>query len=233
MKQKESGFILIDKPVGPSSFGVIARLRKITSLKKIGHAGTLDPFASGLLVCAIGREATREIEKFVKLDKEYVADVVLGKRTDTFDRQGETIFEYSGEKIAKKKIKEVVASFSGKQEQIPPMFSAKKINGKKLYELARQGIEIERQPSKIEIFKIKILKYNWPRLKIRVKCSSGTYVRSLADDIGQKLGCGAYLEELRRTKIGKFDVKKAVKISCLPNKKEKLKNSNWKKYLFS
>ena len=233
MKQKEFGFILIDKPVGPSSFGVIARLRRITGLKKIGHAGTLDPFASGLLLCAIGREATREIEKFVKLDKEYVADVFLGKRTDTFDRQGETILEYSGEKIAKKKVKETVASFSGKQEQIPPMFSAKKIKGKKLYELARQGIEVERQPNKIEIFKIKILKYNWPKLKIEVKCSSGTYIRSLADDIGTKLGCSAYLEELRRTKIGKFNVKKAVKISCLPNKKEKLNVGNWKKYLFS
>jgi len=224
MENKNSGFILINKPAGPTSFNIISRLRRITGIKKIGHAGTLDPFANGLLICAIGREATREIDKFVKLPKEYIADVFLGKRTDTMDTEGKIISEYSGKKITKKKIVEVIKKFIGKQEQIPPMFSAKKVNGKKLYELARKGIEIEREPSKIEIFKIKILKYSWPKLKLKIKCSSGTYIRSLADDIGTKLGCGAYLTNLKRTEIGKLKLKKATSL-------EKLTVKNWNDFL--
>jgi tRNA pseudouridine55 synthase len=224
-EEKNFGFILVDKPIGPTSFGVIARLRRITGLKKIGHAGTLDPFASGLLLCAIGREATREIEKFVKLDKEYEADVFLGKSTDTFDREGKTTSEYSGPKIDKKKIKAAVLSFLGKQKQTPPMFSAKKIGGKKLCDLARKGIEVERQPNDIEVFSIKILKLSWPRLKIRLSCSSGTYIRTIAADLGEKLGCGAHLTDLRRTKINGYLVKKAMRL-------DKLKADNWRKSLF-
>jgi len=224
-EEKKFGFILIDKPVGPTSFGVIARLRRITGIKKIGHAGTLDPFASGLLLCAIGRSATREIEQFVKLSKEYEADVVLGKSTDTFDREGRIIKEYSGKKIKRKAVEAAVFSFLGKQLQIPPMFSAKKIGGKKLCDLARKGIQIERQPNEIEIYELKILHYSWPYLKIGISCSSGTYIRSLADDLGKKLESGAYLAELRRTRINGYLVKKAVILN-------ELKEENWRKFLF-
>jgi tRNA pseudouridine55 synthase len=223
---KEAGFILIDKPVGPTSFGIIARLRRITGLKKIGHAGTLDPAASGLLLCAIGREATKQIERFVKMDKVYEADIFLGATSDTLDREGEISKSYSGAAINKKEIQKAVLTFLGKQEQTPPMYSAKKVGGKKLCDLARKGIEIERAPSKIEIYKIKILKYRWPNLKLMIDCSSGTYIRTIADDLGKKLNCGAYLAGLRRTSLGKFKIKKALKL-------DKIKQKNWQKFLLS
>jgi tRNA pseudouridine55 synthase len=221
---KEFGFILIDKPVGPTSFGVIARLRRITGLKKIGHAGTLDPAASGLLLCAIGREATKQIDRFVKMDKVYEADIFLGATSNTLDREGEILKSYFGASINKKEIQKVVLTFLGKQEQTPPMYSAKKVGGKKLCDLARKGIEIERAPSKIEIYKIKILKYRWPNLKLLIDCSSGTYIRTIADDLGKKLGTGAYLASLRRTSLGKFKIKKALKL-------DKIKQENWQKFL--
>jgi tRNA pseudouridine55 synthase len=225
VNEKESGFILINKPVGPTSFGVIARLRKITGIKKIGHAGTLDPAASGLLLCAIGREATRQISQFVKMDKEYEALVILGAVSDTFDREGEIIKKYSGQPIKIKEIKKAISSFLGKQEQIPPMFSAKKVGGKKLCDLARKGIEIVRAPSQIEIYNLKVLKYKWPELRLRIKCSSGTYIRSLAADIGEGLGCGAYLGALVRTELGEYKLKKAIDL-------EKINSQNWRKFLF-
>lgn len=222
--QQTSGFIFLDKPAGPTSFGLVAWLRRITGIKRIGHAGTLDPFATGLLILGVAREATKRLDEFLKLGKEYEATLRLGATTDTFDTEGKITEGYKGEKINNKEIKSVVASFLGKQKQVPPMFSAKKIGGKKLYELARAGKEVVRVPSDIEIFKIKILKYRWPELKIRVTCSSGTYIRSLADDIGAKLGCGAYLMALRRTKIGRFKIKSAV----IPGK---VNSKNWQKFL--
>jgi tRNA pseudouridine55 synthase len=224
-EQKESGFVLINKPVGPTSFGMIARLRKITGIKKIGHAGTLDPAASGLLLCAIGREATREIFQFVKMDKEYEALVILGSISNTLDREGEIIKKYFGEAIKIKEIKKAVNSFLGKQEQTPPMFSAKKVGGKKLCDLARKGIEIKREPARIEIYKIKVIKYKWPELRLRIKCSSGTYIRSIAADLGERLGCGAYLGALVRTELGEYKLKKAVSL-------EKINSQNWHKLLF-
>ncbi len=223
---KNEGFILIDKPDGPTSFGVIARLRRITGVKKIGHAGTLDPAASGLLLCAIERTATREISRFVKMDKKYEALIRLGITTDTYDREGKILQTYSGEPITKKEIKKIVAALTGKQEQIPPMFSAKKVGGKKLYELARKGIEIVRQPSLIEIYRVKIIKYKWPDLRLLIHCSSGTFIRSIAADLGVKLGCGAYLAGLRRTELGKFKVSQAAKL-------EKIRSDNWRKFLLS
>lgn len=224
--KKDFGFILIDKETGPTSHDIIYKLRKITGIKKIGHAGTLDPFASGLMIVAIDRRATREIEKFVKLDKKYLADIILGKETDTYDRDGKTISSYSGEKIPKQRIKEVVLKIKDQTEQIPPMYSAKKINGKKLYELARKNIEIERKSQSIKIFCIKIKKYNWPELQLDIHCSSGTYIRTIANDLGKELGCGAYLKELRRTAIKKYQVEKAKKI-------KEINSNNWKKYLFN
>jgi tRNA pseudouridine55 synthase len=212
MDNIKSGFLLINKPVGPTSHDIINKLRKITGIKKIGHAGTLDPFASGLLICAVGREATREIDKFVKQKKEYVATVHLGAVTDSYDRTGKIIKEYDGEFIGEDVIKKAVLGFIGEQLQTPPMFSAKKINGKKMYELARAGKEVERQPCAINIFTTEILSYAWPILKIKIKCSSGTYIRTIAYDLGERLGCGAYLKELERTKIGEYNVEDAINL---------------------
>jgi len=222
---KNSGFILIDKPLGRSSHSIVGQLRRITQIKKIGHAGTLDPRATGLLILAIGREFTRQIDKFVKMDKVYEAEIFLGKTTDTYDSEGQILSEYNGSKIKRRDLKIALKKFTGPQLQIPPMYSAKKINGQKLYDLARRDIEIERTPSKITIYKIKILKYSWPILKLRIACSSGTYIRSIAYDLGQELGCGAYLSALRRTKIAKFKVNQAQPIDNINEK-------NWQKYLF-
>lgn len=213
MDDKKCGFLIINKPVGPTSHDIINQLRKITGIRKIGHAGTLDPFASGVLIVAVGREATKRIDKFVKLDKEYVAKLKLGAFSNTYDRTGgikENKFECKPEK---KNVSKVLLRFVGKQKQIPPMFSAKKVQGKKLYELARKGIEIKRRPVDIEIYNIKLLSYKWPFLKIKIKCSSGTYIRSLTDDIGKSLGTGAYLESLERTAVGKFKINKAVELN--------------------
>ncbi|HTW96680.1 MAG TPA: tRNA pseudouridine(55) synthase TruB [Candidatus Methylomirabilis sp.] len=221
----DSGFILVDKPEGITSHDVIARLRRITGIKKIGHAGTLDPAAAGLLLCAIGRPATRCLNEFVKLDKEYEAKIILGKVSATYDREGKISQAYAGKPLSRREVAAALISFLGKQDQVPPMFSAKKINGKKLYQLARSGVEIERRPATIEIYELKILKYRWPELSARVKCSSGTYIRTLADDLGKKLGCGAYLAGLTRTAIGKFNLKKARKLA-------KINQANWRKLIF-
>lgn len=222
---EKSGFVLVNKPCGPTSHTVVNQLRRITGIKKIGHAGTLDPFASGLLIVAIGREATRQISKFVKLDKEYLATLRLGSISDTYDRKGIIISNDECQMSNKEKVVEVLDKFRGRQEQVPPMFSAKKIQGKRLYELARQGVEVEREPAEIEIKELEIIEYDYPKLIIRVACSSGTYVRSLAHDIGQVLGCGAYLEELERTAIGKFSLSGAIKLSDIDEK-------NWVDRLF-
>ncbi|MFH1610897.1 MAG: tRNA pseudouridine(55) synthase TruB [Patescibacteria group bacterium] len=219
-------YILINKPSGPTSHDIIDQLRRITGVKKIGHAGTLDPFASGLLLVAISRESTRNIYNFIKLDKEYIATLKLGAISNSQDRTGVIEEIKNSASPTEQEIKDVLSKFVGKQEQIPPMFSAKKVKGKKLYNLARKGIEIERKPSNIEIYDIQLLEFKDSELKIKVKCSSGTYVRTLAHDIGQDLGCGAYLEELERTKIGKYDLKNSVKV-------EELTKENWNKFTFN
>ncbi len=225
MTNISSGFILINKKSGPTSHDVVDQLRKITGIKKIGHAGTLDPFASGLLIMAIGRESTRKIDQFSKKDKTYIADLFLGATTNTHDREGEIVISKNFEKPEKNKITEILETFVGEQDQIPPMFSAKKVGGKKLYDLARKGVEIERKPSRVNIKKINLIEYNFPKLKIEVECSSGTYIRSLAYDIGGKLGTGAYLEELKRTAIDKYSLDKALDIKDLASE-------NWERHLF-
>lgn len=218
------GFLLINKPPSITSHDVIDRLREITGIKKIGHAGTLDPFASGLLIAGVTREATKKLSQFLKADKEYIATLKLGEVSDTFEREGKIIKRIVKKPPILKKIKEILKSFLGEIKQIPPPFSAKKVKGKKAYELARKGIKMELRPEKIKIYQIEILRYKFPFLKIKVRCSSGTYIRSLAFDIGEKLECGAYLEKLVRTKIGKFTLKKAISLSNLDSK-------NWQRYL--
>ncbi len=230
-EKQKSGFIIINKPSGPTSFNIISKLRKIIGIKKIGHAGTLDPFASGVLICAIGRDATKRIREFVGMDKEYIAEIFLGAETDTYDRTGHITHNTKHRTISIRKIEEVIKKFIGPQKQVPPMYSAIKRSGKKLYEYAREGKEIERGFSEIEIYDIEILnplqlslQEGGQILKIKVKCSSGTYIRSLAYDIGKEIGCGAYLQELERTAIGEFRIEDAVNI-------EKLNEENWSRYL--
>lgn len=223
--KEKSGFILIHKESGPSSHFIVNQLRKITGIRKIGHAGTLDPFASGLLILGIGREATKNIDYFLQLDKKYEALVFLGKATNTHDRCGQTTSTYTGKKILKKTIKESLKVLAKQKEQIPPMYSAKKIKGQKLYELARKNIEIERAPQKINIFYIKIKKYRWPILKLKIHCSRGTYIRSVAHDLGEMLNCGAHLQELKRTAIGKKHLRNSIKT-------DKLNKNNFSKFLF-
>jgi len=218
------GFLLIDKPKDITSHDVVDRLRKITGIKKIGHAGTLDPFATGLLILGIGRPATKKLGYFLKLDKEYITTLRLGATSNTFDSTGQIQFKKNIKKPTLNQIKQVLKQFIGKTKQIPPAFSAKKIKGKKLYELARQGKILDIKPQEINIYKIQILSYKFPLLTIKVKCSSGTYIRSLVNDIGEKLNVGAYTAELRRTKIGQFSVKQAQKL-------EKINSQNWQNYL--
>jgi len=219
-----SGFLFINKPSGPTSHDIIDRLRRITGIRKIGHAGTLDPFASGVLIVAAGREATREIGRWVKLDKEYEAVLRLGAISDTYDRTGKIVETQNLASLRRDEIEDVFKKFVGEQEQIPPMYSAKKIGGKKLYELARKGIEVERQPVEITIYELRLLSYDWPELKIKVRCSSGTYIRTLAHDIGQALSRGAYTEELTRTAVGEIKLADTVDI-------KNLEKENWRIFL--
>jgi len=205
---------------------VIDELRRITGVRRIGHAGTLDPFASGLLIVGVGREATRQLGSFLKLDKSYVAKLKLGAVSDTYDRDGKLQVISNQKPVTRKNIEEVLGKFKGEINQVPPMYSAKKVKGKKLYELARQGKEIARKPNKVKIYELELLNCSIAKLLISIRCrvSSGTYIRSLAHDIGQDLGCGAYLEELQRTAIGDYKLEDAVEL-------KDLSQENWQKKL--
>ncbi|RMH34314.1 MAG: tRNA pseudouridine(55) synthase TruB [Acidobacteria bacterium] len=211
-----NGVLVIDKPEDWTSHDVVAKCRKILKTHKIGHTGTLDPFATGVLLLLVGK-ATRLAQFLGKYEKEYVAEITFGFETDTGDKTGK-IKENTrsdGFRLDAKKIQKVLSEFLGEIEQIPPMFSAKKIKGKKLYELARKQIEIERKPVKIKIYEIELLEIKEKSIAVRIVCSSGTYVRTLAEDIGRKLGIGAHLSALRRIRVGKFDLSRAVTLEKL------------------
>lgn len=220
-----SGIIIVNKPAGPTSHDIVDEIRKISSIKQVGHAGTLDPFAEGVLIVLIGK-ATKLQSKFMAMPKTYIATLRLGATSDTYDKTGikSQTTNTKSQTISKSQIQEILNSFIGEIEQTPPAFSAIKIKGHKAYELARKGIKPNLQPRKVKIYDIECRKYRWPELEIEVKCSKGTYIRSLANDIGKKLGCGAYLEKLSRTQIGKFSIDKAIKTTELNSK-------NWQKYL--
>ena len=207
--------ILIDKPADMSSFGVVARVRRKLRDEqgkkvKVGHTGTLDPFATGLLIILAGK-ATKKSDEFLKKDKEYEATVYLGKTSTTGDIEGE-ISEVSDKVPTPDEVKKVCEKFVGEIEQTVPIFSAVKINGERAYKLARKGKEVEMPTRKVTIFSLEILDYKYPELKIRTHVSSGTYIRTLGEDIGKALGTGAYLTALRRTKIADYDVKDALKL---------------------
>jgi len=205
-----NGIINIYKEQSYTSHDVVARLRGILHTKKIGHTGTLDPMAEGVLPVCVGA-ATKLCESFTDHDKEYEAVMLLGKTYDTLDVTGE-LTGTSEVMSTKDEIVSAVMSFKGGYDQIPPMYSAKKIDGKKLYDLARSGKTVERKPVFVKIYEIEVLSIDIPRVKIRVHCGKGTYIRSLIDDIGRKLGCGAAMEQLVRTRVGEFDVSSAYKL---------------------
>lgn len=216
----ENGKILIDKPAGMTSFGVVARVRRVLGAHfgkkklKVGHTGTLDPFATGLLVLLYGKE-TKNAMALTKLDKIYEAEFILGEVSSTGDPEGE-ISKAGFEKIpTQEEIAEVCAKFIGKIRQTPPAFSAIKINGKRAYDLARKGEAVEIPSREVEIFSLEILDYNFPSLKIRTHVSSGTYIRTLGEDIGKALGTGAYCRQLRRTKIADFKIEDAILLQDL------------------
>lgn len=208
------GFLNIYKPKGITSHDVVSRLRRITKIRQIGHTGTLDPFAVGVLPVCIGK-STRLIE-YLKDDKEYIATVQFGSDTDTYDLEGEVVKTYD-KKISQQELLEELKTFCGEIEQYPPKYSAIKVNGKKLYDYARQGLEVEIKPRKVIISKIELLEFDCERqcAKILVACSSGTYIRSIAYDLGQNLNCGGHLIALERTKAGMFDVNSSVKLDDL------------------
>lgn len=221
---KKHGLLLVDKPEGPTSHDVVDRIRKVSGIKKVGHTGTLDPSARGLLILLVGRQATKKQSKFQNLDKSYKAAIRMGIKTDTYDREGAIQQVYDGPLPSKEKIKKTLKKFEGTFKQLPPPYSAKKIDGKRAYQLARQGKEPQLDPVEITIYDIKLLKYQSPILKIKVACSKGTYIRSLASDLGEELGCGAYLAALKRTQIDSYYLENAVKLS-------KITSKNWGEFI--
>ncbi len=212
-----SPILLIDKPAGMTSHDVVDRVRRILHTRRVGHAGTLDPFATGLLIIGVN-EGTKQLAHFLHLDKTYEVTAFLGATTNTFDVEG-TITPFSGQIIAPSRIEieRALDTFRGGYIQFAPLFSAKKLQGKKLYELARAGITDESlRPSKeVKIDQLEVLTYEFPHLCLRVRCSSGTYIRSLVDDLGRALGIGAYAKQLRRTAIGEHVIEEAVTLEAL------------------
>ena len=210
--EMENGIILIDKPAGMSSFGVVARVRRVLSKQqskkvKVGHTGTLDPFATGLMILVIGKEC-RNAGNYSKLDKVYEATICLGQTSTTGDPEGE-LTDVSTDTPDLASVKMTLEKFVGQITQKPPIYSAIKINGKRAYKLARAGEIIDMPKRQIEIFSIELIDYSYPFIKIRTHVSSGTYVRTLAEDIGLALGTGAYCTELRRTAISKWNIAEA------------------------
>jgi len=207
------GIINLYKPKGISSFGAVAQIRKLTGIKKVGHTGTLDPMASGILPVCIG-SCTKFSDYIMSGEKTYTAVLKLGVTTDTYDEEG-TVLEEKDVFISEAEAEGAVLSFVGVQHQLPPMYSAIKKDGRKLYDLARQGIEVERDKRRIEIFSLEILNINLPYIKFVVHCSKGTYIRSLCKDIGDKLGCGGIMSDLERTENGFFKKEDSVNLKDL------------------
>lgn len=212
----EDGMVLVDKPAGITSFGVVARVRRRLSEQlgkkaKVGHTGTLDPFATGLMIIVTGKEC-RNAMSYSKLDKEYEAVIRLGQTSSTGDPEGE-ITNVSTDIPTRDAVEAALEPFRGEITQRPPKFSAIKINGRRAYDLARKGEAVEIPERQVTIFELELLDYTYPDVRIRTHVSSGTYIRSLAEDIGNVLGTGAYCADLRRTKVGEWDIEDAVPIT--------------------
>lgn len=211
------GIIIVNKPQDWTSFDVVAKIRSLTRVKKVGHSGTLDPMATGVLPVFIGRGATKTIEQFIGGNKGYIAEMTLGITTDTLDATG-TVTNKQNVLFQLSKVISTLAQYQGEIEQVPPMHSAVKIKGKRLYKLARKGITVKREPRKVAIHQIKLINYEviqYPKVTFEVMCSKGTYIRQLVSDIGDDLGCGAHLSKLMRTYAHPFHITQAVNMDTI------------------
>tara|TARA_B100000029_G_scaffold227814_2_gene225619 strand:+ start:353 stop:1078 length:726 start_codon:yes stop_codon:yes gene_type:complete len=208
------GALLIDKPAGPTSHDVVDVVRDLYRIKKVGHCGTLDPGATGLLVCLLGR-ATKLSQKLMAEDKAYEGAITFGTATDSYDADGQATATAEVPSLTLDDLNAAAANFTGDQMQQPPMVSAVKKDGVALYKLARKGREVEREPKLVHIFQFDFTAYEAPVARFRVRCTKGTYVRSLAHDLGQQLGCGAHLRHLHRTRSGAFDVAESIRLEAL------------------
>ena len=218
-KNVYNGIVNVYKDAGFTSFDVVAKLRGIFGMRKIGHTGTLDPEATGVLPICLGN-ATKVVELLMDHDKEYIATLLLGIKTDTQDTTGEILEEKSTEGLTEDKVTETIMSFVGDIMQIPPMYSALKVNGQKLCDLARKGVEIERKPRPVTIHEIEIISIELPFVTFRVHCSKGTYIRTLCNDIGSKLGCGGAMKTLERTRVGIFEKNNTLTLQELQRLKD-------------
>ncbi len=220
----KSGFLYIDKPAGISSFGVIRKVRGITGVKRVGHAGTLDPFATGLLIVAVGREYTKQLTQWLKKDKTYEATFLLGATSTTGDPEGEIIPTQGVQPPSEEDLRRVMTAHTGTLNQTPPAHSAIKVNGRRAYELARKGVEVQLPSREVTVHELRLDAYAYPVVQCTISVSSGTYIRSLAQDIGAALGTGAYLTALRRTRIDAVTLDQAVTL-------EQLAQDTWETFL--
>jgi len=207
------GVLLVDKPEGLTSHDVVDRVRHKLKMKRVGHAGTLDPNATGLLILLIGK-ATKLSQFLMGLDKTYEGTITLGVKTTTQDVEGEVVSERPVPELTEEAVREAMQAFVGDQYQIPPMFSAKKMDGVPLYKLARKGKTVEREPRFIHVASFNLDRWESPEIDFKLQCSKGTYVRTVADDLGEKLGCGGYLKELRRTDIERFRIEDSIELEA-------------------
>lgn len=207
------GIFAVNKPSGITSHDVVAIVRRKTGIKRVGHGGTLDPMASGVLVIAVGRENTKLLDKFVKGEKEYVAEIFLGAKSDTYDAEGNIQNVNKNIKPNINEIQKAIKLFVGNISQTPPIYSSVKIKGKPAYRRVRKGEKIELKPRRVNVKSIEIIEYNYPILKLKISTGPGVYIRSIANDLGELLGTGGYLANLKRTKVGRFELDKALDIA--------------------
>ena len=227
IKNVVSGVLVIDKPIGLTSHDVVQIIRRGTGIRRAGHTGTLDPRASGVLVVLLG-PAVRLSEYVSASDKRYQATIRLGSSTDTYDSEGVVTNESSSTHVTEENFDEILQTYVGEIEQVPPPYSAVKVKGRKAYEMARKGEQVELKPRKIQVYSLDILEWDPPEVVVDAYCSSGTYIRSLANDLGEALGTGAYLIGLRRTKSGRFTLREAVPLRSL---KEAFQAGDWYQFL--
>jgi tRNA pseudouridine55 synthase len=213
-RNPDGALLLVDKPGGWTSFDVVNKIRHTFGIRKVGHAGTLDPLATGLLIVCTGRK-TKDIEQYMGLEKEYDATMILGARTESFDAQTPVVEQRSTDDVTRQAVRDALDGFLGAQMQVPPMWSAVKVDGKPLYKYARRGKDVERKPREVFIRSIVPTKIDIPEVCFTVVCSKGTYIRALVNDIGERLGCGAYVSGLVRTRIGEFHLREALSVDEL------------------
>jgi tRNA pseudouridine55 synthase len=217
-----AGVLHVDKPVGLTSHDVVNKVRRLSGIRRVGHSGTLDPLATGLLTLCLG-QATRLVEYLVGLDKVYLVTIRLGQETNTYDGEGQITAEKPVE-VTQQQLDNVLEQFRGQIEQVPPMFSAVKVDGQPLYRRARQGVDIERPARQVTVYDINQLSWQRPMLALRISCSSGTYIRSIAHDLGQVIGCGGHVASLRRTAIGEISIEEATPL-------DQLQPESWRQHL--